>query len=95
MNKKEINEIRRQLTPDRGLKKIYGCYVNTNKEIISYIEESQPLPQVILCNRYELKNGMIAPQAGSPAFENTRQCPMMERIPNSKDAMSTTMIMLI
>ena len=43
MNKKEINEIRRQLTPDRGLKKIYGCYVNTNKEIISYIEESLAL----------------------------------------------------
>lgn len=43
MNKKEVNEIRRQLTPDRGLKKIYGCYVNTKKEIISYIEESLSL----------------------------------------------------
>lgn len=41
MNKKEINEIRRRLAPDKGsVNKIYGCYVNTNKEIISYIEES-------------------------------------------------------
>ncbi|MGI5893845.1 MAG: DUF4317 domain-containing protein [Candidatus Merdivicinus sp.] len=41
MNKKEVNEIRRRLSPEKHcISKIYGCYVNTNREIISYLEES-------------------------------------------------------
>lgn len=41
MNKKEVNEIRRRLSPVRSaISRIYGCYVNTNREIISYLEES-------------------------------------------------------
>ena len=40
MNKKEVNEIRRRLSPVRSaISRIYGCYVNTNREIISYLEE--------------------------------------------------------
>lgn len=41
MNTKELNELRRHVTPERcGITKIYGCYVNANKEIIAYVEES-------------------------------------------------------
>lgn len=41
MNKKEISEIRRRMAYDKNnFGKIYGCYVNGNKDIISYIEES-------------------------------------------------------
>ena len=41
MNQKELNEIRRRIKPERSsIKHIYGCYVNSNREIISYIDES-------------------------------------------------------
>ena len=44
MNQKELNEIRRRFKPDRSaINKIYGCYVNSNKEIISYIDASMAL----------------------------------------------------
>ncbi len=47
MNQKEINEIRRRLALDKNcMTKVYGCFVNKTKEIISYIEESPAiLPQ--------------------------------------------------
>ena len=36
MNQKELNEIRRRFKLDRNsISKIFGCYVNSNKEIIS------------------------------------------------------------
>ena len=41
MNQKELNEIRRRIKPERNsIKHIYGCYVNSAGEIISYIDES-------------------------------------------------------
>ena len=41
MNTKELNELRRRVTPERcGIARVYGCYVNANKEIIAYLEES-------------------------------------------------------
>ncbi len=41
MNQKELGELRRRLRPDKcAIKCIYGCYVNGNKEIVSYLEES-------------------------------------------------------
>ena len=41
MNQKELNEIRRRIKPERNsINHIYGCYVNSNREIISYIDES-------------------------------------------------------
>ena len=44
MNQKELNEIRRRFKLDRSaINKIYGCYVNSNKEIISYIDASMAL----------------------------------------------------
>ncbi len=47
MNQKEINEIRRRLALDKNcMGKVYGCFVNQTKEIISYIEEAPAiLPQ--------------------------------------------------
>ena len=41
MNKKEISELRRRFRSDKAnIGKIYGCYVNSSKEVISYIDES-------------------------------------------------------
>ena len=41
MNQKELSEIRRRFRPDHhNIQTVYGCYVNTNKEIISSFEES-------------------------------------------------------
>ena len=41
MNKKEVGEIRRRLKPERNnISRIYGCYVNSAKEVVSYIDES-------------------------------------------------------
>ena len=40
MNQKEISELRRRFQPQKtAITHIYGCYVNDNKEIVSYIEE--------------------------------------------------------
>ncbi len=44
MLQKEINEIRRHLTGERCcISKLYGCFVNQQKEIISHIESSVAL----------------------------------------------------
>ena len=41
MNKKEVAEIRRRVNPDKSnIQHIYGCYVNSQKEIISKFDES-------------------------------------------------------
>ena len=41
MNQKELNELRRRLRPEKcAVKNIYGCFVNTNKEVVSYLDES-------------------------------------------------------
>ena len=41
MNQKELGEIRRRFRPDRNnIQHIYGCYVNTSKEIITSFDES-------------------------------------------------------
>ena len=41
MNQKELGEIRRRIRPEHNaIHHIYGCYVNTNKEIVSSLEES-------------------------------------------------------
>ena len=41
MNQKELSEIRRRIRPEHNaIHHIYGCYVNTNKEIVSSIDES-------------------------------------------------------
>ena len=46
MNQKELNEIRRRFKLDKNsISKIFGCYVNSNKEIISWIAASMGLMQ--------------------------------------------------
>ena len=46
MNQKELNEIRRRFKLDRNsISKIFGCYVNSNKEIIYWIDASMGLMQ--------------------------------------------------
>ena len=44
MNKKEISEIRKRFKPENSnIGHVYGCYVNSNKEVISYLDESLSL----------------------------------------------------
>ena len=44
MNEKEVAELRRQFRPDHHtLTKVYGCYVNENKTVISTFEQSMAL----------------------------------------------------
>ena len=41
MNQKELGELRRRFRPEKSaISRIYGCYVNSNKEVISYLDES-------------------------------------------------------
>ena len=41
MNQKELNELRRRWKPDKNaINRIYGCFVNSNKEIITDLDES-------------------------------------------------------
>ena len=41
MNQKELNEIRRRIKPERSsINHIYGCYVNSQREVIADIDES-------------------------------------------------------
>ena len=41
MNQKELREIRRRFQPERsGITHIYGCYVNSQREIISELDEA-------------------------------------------------------
>lgn len=40
MNQKEVSELRRRFRPEKSaVSHIYGCYVNGNREIISYLDE--------------------------------------------------------
>ncbi len=44
MNQKELNEIKKRLSYDKNcIGRIYGCYVSSTKEIISYLDESSAL----------------------------------------------------
>ena len=41
MNQKELGELRRRLRPEKSaITCVYGCYVNGNKEIVSYLDEA-------------------------------------------------------
>lgn len=41
MNQRELSELRRRFRPDKSaISRIYGCYVNSSKEVISYIDAS-------------------------------------------------------
>ena len=41
MNQKELSELKRRFRPDKSaIHRIYGCFVNVNKEIVSYLDES-------------------------------------------------------
>ncbi|MGO5024439.1 DUF4317 domain-containing protein [Lawsonibacter sp. LCP25S3_G6] len=41
MNQKEVSELRRRFRPDKSaISRVYGCYVNTKKEVISNLDES-------------------------------------------------------
>ena len=41
MNQKELSELKRRFRPDKSaIHRIYGCFVNENREIVSYLDES-------------------------------------------------------
>ena len=44
MNQKELNELRRRFRLDKNnFSRVYGCYVNSNKEIIAWVDTSMGL----------------------------------------------------
>ena len=47
MNQKEVSELRRRWRPEKNaVSRIYGCFVNANREIVSDLDESLgPMPQ--------------------------------------------------
>ena len=39
MNQKELNELRRRFRLDKNnFSRVYGCYVNSNREIIAWVD---------------------------------------------------------
>lgn len=53
MNQKEISELKRRFRPDKNaISRIYGCYVNNSKEVISYIDESMGMMPVEEAEKY-------------------------------------------
>ena len=41
MNQKEVRELKRRFRPDKNaISRIYGCFVDPNRRIISYLDES-------------------------------------------------------
>ena len=41
MNQKEVSELRRRFKPEKSaISRVYGCYVNSSREIIAYIDQS-------------------------------------------------------
>ena len=46
MNQKELSELRRRFRADKSnISRVYGCYVSSGKQIISYVDESLGLMQ--------------------------------------------------
>ena len=42
MNQRELNELRRRFKPDRtAISKVYGCYVSSSRQIISYVRSEE------------------------------------------------------
>lgn len=40
MNQKELGELRRRFRPDKGaVSRVYGCYVNSSREVVSDLDE--------------------------------------------------------
>ena len=78
MTKKEISELRRRLRPDRSaIGKVYGCYVNSRGEVISYLEESLgTLPQEEAQRYLELLGKTLSGKVGRNLIDivfSTRQ----------------------
>ena len=41
MNQRELGELRRRFRPEKSaVSRVYGCYVNSSREIIAYIDQS-------------------------------------------------------
>ena len=53
MNAKEVGELRRRFQPDKSaVSRVYGCYVNTGREVVSYLDESLGMMPVEESERY-------------------------------------------
>lgn len=53
MNKKDIQQLRRRMSTDKNnIGKIYGCYINDKKEVISYIDESTAMMSELEADKY-------------------------------------------
>ncbi|MBQ2725410.1 MAG: DUF4317 domain-containing protein [Clostridia bacterium] len=66
MNQKELNEIRRRIAPGKNnMGKVYGCYINYNKEIIARMDASMGLmPEIELEKFVALFRGALGGTLG-------------------------------
>lgn len=66
MTKKEISELRRRFHPDKNaINRIYGCYVNGRKEVVSYLDESlAAMPQEEVQRYLELLGKTLSGKEG-------------------------------
>ena len=83
MNQKELNEIRRRFKLDRNsISKIFGCYVNSNKEVISWVDASMGLMQQ---EEQEMKRRLRAQLAGRlSAGEIPQEIRFLETLPKNE-----------
>ena len=83
MNQKELNEIRRRFKLDRNsISKIFGCYVNSNKEVISWVDASMGLMQQ---EEQEMKRRLRAQLDGRlSAGEIPQEIRFLETLPKNE-----------
>ena len=72
MNQKELNEIRRRFRLDKNnFSRIFGCYVNSNREVISWIDASLGLMRQ---EEQEMYLGLLKKSAPNPAPDGVQGC---------------------
>lgn len=78
MTKKEISELRRRFHPEKNaIGRVYGCYVNSRKEVVSYLDESlATMPQEEAQRYLELLGKALSGKVGKHLIDivfSTRQ----------------------
>ena len=87
MNQKELNELRRRFRLDKNnFSRVYGCYVNSNKEIIAWVDTSMGLMRQ---EEQEMYLGLLkSPSPARLARTSSTWCSPRSRSPT---AMSTAL----
>ena len=97
MNQRELNEIRRRIRLDRSsISHIYGCYVNSSREIIATIDESMGLLSQEEAEKYlQLLKKSLSGALGKNTRSTLSSCGLPRYVPIRKKASETVMPMVI